>query len=300
MNQPQALNSASQPNAAEPGRNIADALADVLPVADVLFVDTPSAEDRHGSVTHVALPKGFTVQAIDNERLLAHPRCTQATALLSDAESFIAYVNRHAGAESVVWCSFDPQTFNLGFVAVIDEHAKALPGWRKHKAGYTPTMSAEWKTWSGNNGKDKAKDQITFAEFLERNESDITSVPGYPTSADMMKMATEFEANGQKNVKSLVRLQGGGVRIDYVDDDTAATVTHMRTFEKFAVGLQVFWAGPGYRIDARLKYRHNAGKVHFWYELIRPDRVHEAAAKELIERVRAGIGATPLLMGASS
>lgn len=42
------------------------------------------------------------------------------------------------------------------------------------------------------------------------------------------------------------------------------------------------------------------GKVHFWYELIRPDRVHKAAAKELIERVRAGIGATPLLMGASS
>lgn len=67
---------------------------------------------------------------------------------------------------------------------------------------------------------------------------------------------------------------------------------------QFAIGIPVFWAGPGYRIDARLRYRHASGKVAFWYELIRPDRVHEAAAKELIERIRTGLPqGVPLLMG---
>lgn len=113
----------------------------------------------------------------------------------------------------------------------------------------------------------------------------------------MLKMATEFEANSDKRIKSVVRLQGGGVRMDYVDDDNADTLAQMQVFEKFQIGIPVFWSGPGYRIDARLKYRHGQGKVSFWYELIRPDRIHEAAAKELIERVRAGIGAVPMLMG---
>jgi uncharacterized protein YfdQ (DUF2303 family) len=90
------------------------------------------------------------------------------------------------------------------------------------------------------------------------------------------------------------------VRLEYVDDDDAATLTQMKLFERFQIGIPVFWAGPAYRIDARLKYRHGSGKVSFWYELIRADRVHEAAAKDLIDRVRAGLGGVPLLMGSCS
>jgi len=74
----------------------------------------------------------------------------------------------------------------------------------------------------------------------------------------------------------------------------------MKVFERFQIGIPVFWAGPGYLITARLKYRNNGGKVSFWFELIRPDRVHEAAAKELIAKVQEGIGAVPMLMGACS
>jgi uncharacterized protein YfdQ (DUF2303 family) len=216
---------------------------------------------------------------------------------LSEADSFVAYVKRHAGAGSVVWCQFNPQTFALSFTAVIDEHANAVPGWRGHQAKFQPDMSAEWKVWTSSNGSGKAKSQVEFAEFLEANEADIASVEGMPTSLQMHSMATEFVARQDMMLKSTVRLQGGGVNLTYVADADTGTLEQMKVFERFAIGIPVFQAGLAYRIDSRLKYRLGQGKVSFYYELIRPDRVHEMAAKGLIAKVREAIGDTPLLMG---
>ena len=278
--------------------NIAQTLARELPAPQML-VDTRVDElASHDRVRHLAIPKHFDVKEVDLERLLPNPRRTKAAATLNDADSFITYIARHASERTVCWAKFNPQTFTLGFVAVIDEHDKAAAGWRAHTATYTPDMSAEWKAWAAQNEKPQA--QLDFAAFIERNEPDIAAMDGYPTSLQMLSMATEFEANSEKRIKSVARLQGGGVRLEYVDDDDAATLTQMKVFERFQIGIPVFWAGPAYRIDARLKYRHGSGKVNFWYELIRADRVHEAAAKDLIERVRAGLGSVPLLMGSCS
>lgn len=276
------------------GENIAQTLARELPgpILDRIAVADVRENDCILQFSH---PKGFEHKQVDLEHLLPNPRRTKAVATLNDADSFLAYVARHATERTVCWAQFNPQTFTLGFVAVIDEHDKTTAGWRAHTARYTPEASAEWKVWTAAN--EKAQAQLDFAAFIERNEPDIAAMEGYPTSLQMLGMATEFEANSEKRIKSVARLQGGGVRLEYVDDDNAATLTQMKLFERFQIGIPVFWAGPGYRIDARLKYRHGSGKVSFWYELIRADRVHEAAAKDLIERVRTGLGSVPLLMG---
>lgn len=278
--------------------NIAETIVRELPKPELVLTQSYDETSPAGAITHVAIPKGYELKALDDEALLPNPRRTKAMATMSQTESFLAYVNKHKTEAAVVWCNFDPQTFALGFTAVFDENAPTAAGWRSHQAKYIPAMSAEWKIWTGTNKQ--AKSQLEFAEFLERHESDIASVEDFPTSLDMMRLATEFEASSEKRIKSVARLQGGGVRLDYVDDDDAATLTAMKLFDKFAVGIPVFWAGPGYRIDARLKYRQATGKVTFWYDLIRPDVVHEAAALELIEKVRAGIGSVPLLMGSST
>jgi uncharacterized protein YfdQ (DUF2303 family) len=275
--------------------NIAQTLARELPKAAIVAKLAVDDLVAHDGITFIATPKGSTVEKHDFESLLPHPRRTKAAAVLNDADSFLAYVQRHATARSVCWASFNPQTFTLAFKAVIDEHDKEAAGWRAHSASYTPDMSAEWKVWAAQN--EKPQGQLEFASFIERHEPDIAYLDGYPTSLQMLAMATEFEANSEKRIKSVARLQGGGVRLEYVDDDNDATLSQMKVFERFQIGIPVFWAGPAYRIDARLKYRHGSGKVSFWYELIRADRVHEAAAKDLIERVRAGLGTVPLLMG---
>jgi uncharacterized protein YfdQ (DUF2303 family) len=43
--------------------------------------------------------------------------------------------------------------------------------------------------------------------------------------------------------------------------------------------------GPAYRIDVRLRWRLQEGKVVFWYEIVRPHRYIEDALKEIRERV---------------
>lgn len=274
-------------------RNIAETLAEVLPQAHIAL-DAAPGSDR---VLHVAVPRNHELKTIDLEPLLPAPRRAKLKLDMADADSFLAYLGRHHTAATVVWCNFNPQSFALGFEAVFDDFgAQAAPGWRGHRAIYKPEASAEWKAWTKADKQPQA--QLDFAAFLERHEVDIAAVEGMPTSLQMMQMATAFEANSEKRVKSVVKLQGGGTRLDFVDDNDADTEANMKLFERFAIGIPVFWAGPAYRIDSRLKYRHASGKVAFWYELIRADRVHEAAARELIARVASGLPAgVPMFMG---
>lgn len=279
-------------------RNIAETLADVLPKAQLLLTIDNGNLVPGVSINHYAVPKGATVVEMktDLEAYLANPRKTKAQALFGDHSSFLAYVARHATENTVAWCRFNPQTFALAFLAVIDEHAKGTAGWRMHRAGFQPDMSAEWKVWKAKDGT--AMDQLPFAEFLQEHDDDInSSAEGMPTSLQMLQMATEFEANQERKLKSTVRLQGGGVRLSYVADADAGTVESMKVFEKFALGIPVFHGCAPWGMTARLKYRQREGTVKFYYELVRPDRVYEHAALELINLVREGLGSVPLLMG---
>lgn len=276
-------------------KNIAETLADVLPKAALLGAVETGVEALH--IAHYAVPKGAEVKEVktDLEALLPNPRRTKATAKFANADSFLAYVQRHAGEGTVTWCDFNPQTYALKFTAVIDEHTKEAAGWRKHCASFEPEMSAEWKAWKGKNAQVFA--QVAFAEWIEEHADDITTANGLPTSLQMLAMATEFQANEERALKSTVKLQSGGVRLNYIADPDAGTVESMDMFKQFAIGIPVFHGGSAWSITARLKYRLSGGKVSFFYELVRPDRVHDGAAKELVEVIRSGLGSVPLLMG---
>ncbi len=271
--------------------NIAQTLARELPQASIVHV----AEDNP-EVLHIAVPRGQELRMVDLEKLLPAPRRTKCNAVLSTAESFTDYALRHAIDASMVWCRFDPQTYALDFTAVIDEHDKYMSGWREHTATFKPDMSAEWKKWKAQNGK--VLSQVEFAEWLESHADDITTAEGLPTSMDMLKMATEFVATQENALKSAVRLQSGGVNLTYIADPDKGTTESMKMFERFGIGIPVFHGGAAWQITCRLKYRLSAGKVHFFYDMVRPDIVHKAASLELIGQVREALGQVPMLMGA--
>lgn len=308
------------PPGTTPLENIGQTLARELPKPQIV-ASTPAWHASQGGIQHVALPRDWKLHAIDDEALLEHPRRIVATVAAGDEESFIAYVNAHRDSSSALWVHFDPQTAALDFTAVFDDHRAqdnsagssdgiervVRPGWRQHRATFKPAMSIEWKRWNGANRKSMS--QVEFAEFIEENGIDIYAgegAPWYPTEQQMLSVATQFVSRADMSVKSAVRLNSGGARLEYVNDPEAGTTDGLEIPQRFQIAIPVFWGVqsvdgrvPAYRIEARLKYRLAQQKVSFSFELVRPDKKHEAAALELIERIRVGVGSggMPIFLG---
>lgn len=250
------------------------------------------------SIKRVALPPNWTLVEKDDEaRVLAHPRRKIARVRMHDSESFIEYIKRHGSlADSTIWCIADYKAGKVNFLGILNDHGQeeSAASWRDHRATFAPEFSEEWIRWNAKHKQ--AFSQADFAEFIENNLKDIASIDNCPTGAQMLEMALTFEANQDMRFKSAIRLQNGGVQMSFVQDDDAQTLQKMQVFDRFSIGLPVFWNGDAYRIDARLRYRVRDGKLTFWFELIRPDKVLEAATTTLIQIIREKTG-NPFFFG---
>jgi len=264
-------------------------------IAETIFENAPQPitvyENDEIQFRKIAVPEGWKVQDFDNEALLPRPRRKKATVSLKDADSFIKYIKRHGSLTAcTIWGNVDYLNSKAQFQAVINDHGEKEDeqAWRDHIARFTPQFSPEYQRWMGKNGT--VMSQVEFAEFLDNNQADIASPEGYPSSAEMLNMALNFEAKQDYRFKSSVRLQSGGVNMTFVQDDDAGTIEQMKVFDRFAIGIPVYFGCDAYQINARLRYRHREGKVVFWYELIRPDLVMKAATDTIIEKIKSECG----------
>ncbi|EEO27690.1 DUF2303 family protein [Oxalobacter paraformigenes] len=269
----------------EENKNIAETIFENAPKPITLF------EDKESQFRKVVVPNGWEVQDCNDEKLLAKPRRKKAAVELIDTDSFIGYVKRHGSSTScTIWADIDYSEGKAKFRSIINDHGEKEDeqAWRDHVARYTPQFSQEYRCWIRKNGS--VMSQVDFAEFIDNNQADIASPEGYPSSAEMLNMALNFEAKQDYRFKSSVRLQNGGVNMTFIQDDDKGTIEQMKVFDKFAIGIPVYFGGDAYQINARLRYRHREGKVEFWYELVRPDLVMKAATDTIIERIKAECG----------
>lgn len=272
--------------------NIAETLAREMK-APTEIISEPA-----GNMKRLALPPGWTlVEKDDDAKLLAAPRRKIAKVKLHDPESFIEYLKRHGSlTDSTIWCIADYKAGKVNFTGILNDNGEEATqsAWRDHKATFSPEFSEEWARWTGMHKK--PFNQTDFAAFIEDNLKDIASVEGSPTGAQMLEMALTFEANQDMRFKSAIRLQNGGVQMAFTQDDDAQTLQKMQVFDRFSIGFPVFWNGDAYRVDARLRYRVREGKLTFWFELIRQDKVLEAATQTLIAQIREKTG-NPFFFG---
>lgn len=250
-------------------------------------------------IKRIALPEGWTVVEKDDSKTLERPLRKIAHVRVRDAESFVCYVKRHGSlTDSTVWCLVDYVQGKIAFAGIINDHGEdeSKPAWRDHRALFSPEFSEEWRRWVGANKKPFT--QAEFAAFLEDNLRDIASPDGsgLPSGSAMLEMALAFEARQEMRFKSAMRLQSGAVSLSFINDDDAGTIAQMQVFERFAIGIPVFWGDDAYQLDARLRYRVRDGKLSFWFELVRQDKVLEAAAKTVIDLIKDETG-SPFFFG---
>ncbi len=239
-----------------------------------------------GQIPALLVPKTHDIKLLDTlEAKLPGPLRKSGQVSVDDADSFIQYLSAHGDPEgTTVWMTADFSRGSVLFTGILNDHSRHDAAWRDHTIRFEPVYSEEWKRWTG---KDKtAMSQTEFASFIEDNLGEIAPAEGMPTGSQILEMALTFEAAAEKRFKSATRLQSGGVSLEYVDQEDAATLARMQMFERFALGMAPFFGGQAYRIDARLKYRIREGKLALWYELIRPDRVLQDATEALAAKIR--------------
>jgi uncharacterized protein YfdQ (DUF2303 family) len=243
---------------------------------------------------YVVVPKEYRIQ--DVEHMLPAPIRKDTMITVHDFDSLIWYAKKHGSMDECVFyvcIGLDKNSCNI--VAVINDHGEDKPQWRDHRCNFAVLASLEFARWNEMNRVPLA--QNNFAAFLEDNVGDIQSVNGSPSGSEMLKLALEFEANSSKRFRSKTNLQSGGFTIEFVDEESNDTRSTMKVFERFTIGIPIFeGSSNAYPIEARLKYREKEGKLMFWYELIRPDRVYKIAIHDELERVKEKTG-FPVIFG---
>lgn len=230
------------------------------------------------AIPYSVVPEGYNVENL--EFALEAPVRKRGNVVTNDANSFISYIKKHGSLdECVIYADVDTVNFKVSMDAVINDHHSDKAQWRDHRCGFIPKLSVEFGRWRQKTGQ--AMSQADFATFIEDNLPDIASVDGSPTGQQMLEMSLNFEATADKRFRSKTNLQSGGVSIEFVDQDNDQTRTRMEVFSRFTIGIPVFeGSNSAYPVEARLKYSAKDGKLSFWYELIRLDRVFKSAVTD--------------------
>ncbi|MCG8991789.1 YfdQ family protein [Laribacter hongkongensis] len=262
----------------------------ILDAAAKPYIESISIDGlQAGSIPVLMIPEGYKAEVLKDlqihiEKHLPVPLRKRGGVVLHDANSFVNYINTHKidGITSI-YCDADYQQSKVDLIAIFNDNGTNQTGWRDHTAAYSPIQSVEWARWTKKNRSTFT--QVEFALFIEDNLQDIASVEGMPTGTQMLEMAMNLEANQDSRFKSNIRLQSGGTELAFVQKEDDATLEKMRLFERFSIGIPPFFNGSSFRIDARLRYRVRDGKLTFWFELIREDKVLQAAAEEEISKI---------------
>lgn len=254
----------------------------------------------------------WELKVVDVDAQLAHPRRKRGAFVVRDVASFIAYINRHKSGAATAWAD------NAGgMTAYLNDHYPAelgaeslgdiaFAGWRDHTVRLRREQTPGYAAWIAASGHELTQKQ--FAEFLEDRIGEITN----PDGADLLEVATFFQAHTKIGITSARNLSNGQIQLHYTEEeDKSVGDTQIPT--EFSILMRPYRdsspvSTPGsaaapdpdqFITTAKLRYRLHGPAVTFVFKLhedfaAQIDGVHQAA----IARVRAETGIPVLLAGA--
>lgn len=231
---------------------------------------------------HAIIPAGSKLAQLPL-RKQAHPEFIEAVRVFHDPEDFCAYVNQFSDSDSRIWFNTDGR-----FVCVLDDHMHH-EAWENqqarhgdHQAVLELKHSPEWLDWTGSNTQTMG--QAAFGEFIEDHVVDFIR----PDAADMLEIATQFDATKHVNFKSGYRQQDGQQQLVWQEEIEGKVVgSDLVVPKEFVVALRPFYGCDRYKITCMFRYRFGDGKLRLFYKMIGLDAVLETAidrvAKEITE-----------------
>lgn len=265
--------------------------ADLEALAHGLVAPTVWNED--GEHPQVVVPEGF--QILDLASTAERPDRTRANPTFWDVASLVAYGNRfNAGFEN------DTNTVVFGdrsttkVTAILDYPTAEGPDWAQHRATLTMRRSPEWTAWTNSNKKQF--EQEAFANLLESLAPDIVE----PDAATVLEVALSLESHTCVAFKAGFTQKNGAKILQYSEDmtATAGATGSLKIPDKLVLNVKIFEGDelPS-RVEAFFRFRVTNSKLVLFYELIRPERVVEAAFEQVLKAVSTGLS-LPMLHGA--
>lgn len=244
------------------------------------------------------VPDGATISTFDleelEEKLAPHPRRKKGTVHVQDAESFIAYIEKHGIADTEVYADLS----RMALVGVINAHEESdvdgegTAGHRDHRVQLELLQTDAWKAWLAHDRKVLAQQQ--FAEHLEDRADDVVD----PDAATMLEIAQSLIATTGVDFKSATRLADGQVQFRY-EENTAARAGHAGDLEipqTFALEVSPFEGCPPVSLVARFRYRIGSNGLQLFYVLNNPADVARDAFIAYVDTVAESI-TQPLFKG---
>lgn len=234
-----------------------------------------------GEVYLVADEHGGT-RVIDTDEYGGAPRHVKGARSVTDAESFVGYVNRHKIPGTEVYAHINTSKV----IGVIDSHegTDAPAGWQKHRVSLDLEHSKAWLAWVEADGK--LFQQAEFADFLDDRYLDVI----VPDAAVMIDIARTFQAKTKVDFESGIREASGDVKLTF-KEETAAKAGHKGDIEipsRIQLALRPYVGGPIYSIWASFRYRLSGGNVFLGFKLERPELILEAAFADIVAEIRVG------------
>lgn len=272
--------------------------------ARVIAIEHPRTKEEFDCMV---VPEGMSLRSVKSlldEYALA-PDQIAGTASIQDEASFIQHVIEFKRTGTSIFC--EPSFEKPSFTAVYDYHRldrfnedEEVPAFGRHRASWPLKLSKEWSAWAGRSGKWMTHGD--FAEFLELHAPDVfwgdersdytnllisTLELKLATTAQLVSLSRNMVVNVDTNVRSAQTLSSGEIAITYNETHKDGEGQPIKVPNAFLIAIPVIHRGPTYQILVRLRYRIQAGKVLWAFELHREDIVFDAALDEVIERVGA-------------
>lgn len=240
------------------------------------------------------------IDTVDLEKHLYSPLAPRGAAVHADPAGFANYVRRLANEHTTVWADVDQNRIT----AVFNDHATAdEAGWRDHTATLRAQLDDEWTAWAERSGK--MAGQEVFAEFVEEHYSAIdgaAKVDGKtgPSAADMLEIATTFQARRSAQFERATRLQSGDVQLRWTETTTATAGTKgtLDVPQWFAIKVRPYRGVDPVTVVCLLRYRIREGLLSIGYQMHRRDEILRDAFATLTDTVATGLGgAAPMYAG---
>lgn len=262
-------------------------------VIDVALQAAGPREVAPGATYVVPMPAGGAVAIVDRDLDIYRdrPRRIHGTAIVHDADGFIAYLGKHGLPESEVYADVTRQQL----VGVVNAHrgadadvqhedavgADTGAGWSDHRVLLQLHQTTAWKAWAALDRK--LLDQVAFAEHVEDRLVDVVE----PTAADLLEIVQTFSARRKASFESSTRLSTGIVQVAYrEEEESKAGKRGQLSFpEQIVLGLVPFEGGSAFKVTARLRYRLTDGTLRIGFVLDRPEDVLRTAFLDAVQRV---------------